>query len=104
MERLKYGRLFGSRLMPQPTYGFSTGLMSTARPKACSDQLPVPLPPLHGDGSASPYAHHALAAVSRRLCFFFPDAAVLCMLGIGRCSVYRPANILASTRERARVK
>jgi hypothetical protein len=35
-----------SRVRPQPVYGFSIGLMSTARPYACCDQFPVPLPHL----------------------------------------------------------
>ena len=50
LQRLRYGMLARSRVRPQPVYGFSIGLMSTARPYACCDQFPVPLP--HGDGTA----------------------------------------------------
>lgn len=51
-----------SRVMPQPTYGFSTGLRSTASPYACSDQLPVPrfAIPLQGEADA------CLPALERR--------------------------------------
>src|SRR5262245_2983867 len=50
--RLKNGRVAGSLLCPQPTYGFSRGLRSTASPKAWFDHVPVPRPPVHGEGTA----------------------------------------------------
>ena len=44
-ERSMYACAPRSRVLPQPTYGFSNGLRSIARPYAWFDQLPVPEPP-----------------------------------------------------------
>src|SRR5262245_24023728 len=42
----------GSCDIPQPTYGFSRGFRSIARPYAWFDQCPDFVPPVHGDGTA----------------------------------------------------
>ena len=59
-----------SRVRPQPVYGFSIGLMSTARPYACCDQFPVPLP--QGDGTARRHSKPSLTSPSRGLPTFGP--------------------------------
>ena len=51
-ERSRYRALDGSRVRPQPTYGFSTGLRSIACPYAWFDHEPFAEPPVHGDGTA----------------------------------------------------
>src|SRR5262245_49001904 len=43
-ERARYARPAGGSAPPFSTYGFSTGLTSTARPYACADQPPVAEP------------------------------------------------------------
>jgi len=64
-ERSTYFRAARSRLCPQPTYGFSTGLTSTASPKACIDHVPVPLPPVHGEGTACRQSNEPVTSPSR---------------------------------------
>src|SRR5579862_7143954 len=60
--RRMYERAVASRVIPQPTYGFSRGSRSTASPYACIDQF-VPFAfPLHGDGTASRHSNDAVTS------------------------------------------
>ena len=66
LERFRYERAVASRVIPQPTYGFSTGLISIASPYACSDQLPVPVfaAPVQGEDDACRHSNDAVTSPS----------------------------------------
>src|SRR5438034_6678021 len=54
--------------MPQPTYGFSDGLMSIAMPYACIDQWPLRLPPVQGEGTACRQSNDPVMSRSAGCC------------------------------------
>src|SRR5438445_4206677 len=56
-----YETAVGSRVIPQPTYGFSRGSRSIASPYACIDHVPV-RPPLHGDAAACRHSNDAVTS------------------------------------------
>ena len=74
-----------SRVIPQPTYGFSTGFRSIASPYACSDQLPVPAPPVQGDGTACRQAKEPLTSPSFGCEATGPYMSATCRWRIGKC-------------------
>src|SRR4051812_17138776 len=85
-ERLRYDCAVGSRLMPQPTYGFSRGFRSTARPYACFDQCPVLRPPVQGDGTASRHSNEPVTSPSFGCWLRGPYMLLIDMWRIGKWS------------------
>src|SRR5205823_5999326 len=83
-DRSRYFRLARVRVAPQPTYVFSTGLRSTASPKACIDQLPLALPPTQGEGTACRHSNEPLGSAGWPL--LGPYTSAIVMWWIGKCS------------------